>query len=140
MNMSVAEETATTRTRPERRSDRISLGLRIRVSGHSGLKQEFATTTRTVLISRHGAKIILEHDQVPHGELSVGCLNTNKESEARLVGFMGDEAEGPSYGIEFLDKEINVWNIAFPPFEESGKAVARTLLRCQRCGMTELAI
>ena len=139
MNTDVMEKTSQSERRPERRSDRISLGLRIRVSGRSGLNQEFATTTRTVLVSRHGAKIILEHDQVPSGELSIGCLNTNKEAEARLVGFMGEEAEGPSYGIEFLDKEINLWNIAFPPLEESGKAVARTLLRCQRCGTTELA-
>jgi hypothetical protein len=92
-----------------------------------------------VLVSRHGAKIILDHDRVPTGELSVGCLNTNKEAEARLVGFMGEEAEGPSYGIEFIDQEINVWDIVFPPLEESGKAVARTLLRCQRCGMAQLA-
>jgi len=139
MNMNVVEEAAPVRTRPARRSDRISLGLRIRVSGHSGLKQEFATTTRTVLVSRHGAKIILEHDQVPLGDLSVGCLNTNKEAEARLVGFMGEEPEGPSYGVEFLDQDINLWNIAFPPIEESGKAVARTLLQCRRCGTTELA-
>jgi hypothetical protein len=115
------------------------LGLRIRVSGHSGLNQEYATTTRTVLVSRHGAKIILEHDQVPQGGLNIGCLNTNKEAEARLVGFMGEEPEGPSYGIEFLDKKINLWNIEFPSPAESGKAVARTLLRCQRCGTTELA-
>lgn len=139
MNTDVMEETSRMEGRQARRSDRISLGLRIRVSGHSGLKQEFATTTRTVLVSRHGAKIILDHDQVPFGELSIGCLNTNKETEARLVGFMGEEPEGPSYGIEFLDQEINLWDIAFPPLAESGKAVARTLLRCRGCGTTELA-
>ena len=139
MNMSVVEEAAPVLGRPARRSDRISLGLRVRVSGRGGLNQEFATTTRTVLVSRHGAKIILDHDQVPHGELSIGCLNTNKEAEARLVGFMGEEAEGPSYGIEFVDQDVNLWNIAFPSLAESGKAVARTLLRCQRCGKTELA-
>ena len=139
MNTDVVEKTSRIGGRPGRRSDRISLGLRIRVSGHSGLKQEFATTTRTVLVSRHGAKIILEHDQVPSGELSIGCLNTNKEADARLVGFMGEEPEGPSYGVEFLDQEINLWDIVFPPLEESGKAVARTLLRCRECGTTELA-
>ena len=139
MNMSIVEEGARAQGRPGRRSDRISLGLRIRVSGHGGLNQEFATTTRTVLLSRHGAKIILDHDQVPQGELSVGCLNTNKEADARIVGFMGEEPEGPSYGVEFLDKEVNLWDIAFPPLEEAGKAVGRTLLRCRQCGTTELA-
>ena len=139
MNTDVVEKTSRMAGRQARRSDRISLGLRVRVSGHAGLKREFATTTRTVLVSRHGAKIILEHDQVPHGELSIGCLNTNKEADARLVGFMGEEPEGPSYGVEFLNKEINLWDIAFPPLAESGKAVARTLLRCRRCGTTELA-
>ena len=139
MNTNVVEETTPMEPRPTRRSDRISLGLRIRVSGVSGLDREFAATTRTLLVSRHGAKILLDHDLVPHGELNVGCLNTNQEADARLVGFMGEEAEGPSYGIEFLDRDVNLWNIAFPPLEESDNAVARTLLRCRRCGTTELA-
>jgi hypothetical protein len=92
-----------------------------------------------VLVSRHGAKIILEHDVVPQGDLNVGCLNTNLEADARLVGFMGEEQDGPAYGIEFLDENINLWNIEFPPISQSSEAVARALLRCQRCGTTELA-
>ena len=139
MNATVVEEAPKTPSRRGRRSDRISLGLRVRVSGHSGLSQEFATTTQTLLVSRHGGKIILDHDRVPSGELVIGCLNTNKEAEARLVGFMGEGPGGPAYGIEFLDENANLWNIEFPPIEESGKAVARTLLRCQHCGTTKLA-
>lgn len=139
MNTTVEEEAAKTWSRPARRSDRITLELRIRVAGHSGLSQEFATTTRTLLVSRHGAKIILDHELVPQGDLSIGCLSTNKEADARLVGFMGEEPEGPTYGVEFTDEDANVWDISFPPLEESGQAVARTLLRCRRCGTTELA-
>ena len=125
--------------RAARRSDRIALGLRIRVSGSAGLGKEFATTTRTTHLSRHGAKIVLEHDLVPCEELNIGCLETQKEADARLVGFMGEEREGPTYGIEFLDPDANLWDIGFPPLAESREAVARTLLRCTRCGSAELA-
>ncbi len=139
MNTNVIEGTLPRERRSGRRSDRISLALRIRVSGVTGLDQEFATTTRTLLVSRHGAKILLEHDLVPHGELNVGCLNTNLEADARLVGFMGEEPEGPTYGIEFLNPSVNLWNIVFPPLAESSHAVARALLQCPRCRTTELA-
>jgi len=136
MNTNVIEGTLPRERRSGRRSDRISLALRIRVSGVTGLDQEFATTTRTLLVSRHGAKILLEHDLVPHGELNVGCLNTNLEADARLVGFMGEEPEGPTYGIEFLNPSVNLWNIVFPPLAESSHAVARALLQCPRCRRT----
>ncbi|MBI4464698.1 MAG: PilZ domain-containing protein [Acidobacteria bacterium] len=127
------------RKQPVRRSDRISLRLPVRVSGAFAMGREFTTNTRTLLLSRHGAKILLDHELIPHSTLSVGCLETNKEADARLVGFMGQEPEGPSYGIEFLDKNVNLWNIEFPPLAESAKAVARLLLECPRCHAVELA-
>lgn len=137
--MNLVTESEARTSRAARRSDRIALGLRIRVSGSSGLGKEFTTTTRTTHLSRHGAKILLEHDLVPNEELNIGCLDTHKEADARLVGFMGEEREGPTYGIEFLDPDANLWDIGFPPVSESRKAVARTLLRCTRCGSAELA-
>ena len=123
---------------PIRRSDRIALGLRIRVSGTSGMSREFTFSTRTLLLSRHGARILLDHALVPYSTLSVGCLETNKEADARLVGLMGEEPEGPSYGIEFLDTDVNLWNITFPSLSESEKAVVRLLLECPRCHSLEL--
>jgi len=137
--MSLVTESGVELGRSARRSDRIALGLRIRVSGSSGLGKEFATTTQTTHLSRHGAKIVLEHDLVPCEDLNIGCLETRKEADARLVGFMGNERKGPTYGVEFLDPEVNLWDIGFPPLMESRQAVARTLLRCTRCGTAELA-
>ncbi|MBI3894829.1 MAG: hypothetical protein HY313_02750 [Acidobacteria bacterium] len=125
--------------KPARRSDRVSLQLQVRVSGTFAMGREFTTNTRTLLISRHGAKILLGHEIIPYSTLNIGCLETQKEADARLVGFMGEEPDGPSYGIEFLDKNVNLWNIAFPPLTESAKAVARLLLECPRCHAIELA-
>ena len=139
MTMNLLSESSEVKQRAARRSDRIALGLRVRVSGTSGIGKEFTTATRTTHLSRHGAKILLEHDLVPNEGLNIGCVDTNKEADARLVGFMGEEPEGPAYGIEFLDREVNLWNILFPPVSESRKAVARALLQCTRCRAAELA-
>ena len=122
-----------------RRSDRISLQLTVRVSGTFAMGRECTTNTRTLLLSRHGAKILLGQEIIPYATFNVGCLETGKEADARLVGFMGEEPEGPAYGIEFLDKNVNLWNIEFPPLSESAKAVARLLLECPRCHAVELA-
>ena len=96
---------------PVRRSDRISLRLRVRVSGAFAMGRECTTITQTLLLSRHGAKILLDREMVPCSTLTVGCVETDKEADARLVGFMGVAPEGPSYGIEFLDKKVNLSNI-----------------------------
>ncbi|MGH9785351.1 MAG: PilZ domain-containing protein, partial [Terriglobia bacterium] len=108
--MSLVTESREEMSRAARRSDRIALGLRVRVSGSSGIGKEFTTTTRTTHLSRHGAKILLEHELVPSEGLNIGCMDTHREADARLVGFMGEEREGPAYGIEFLDPDVNLWD------------------------------
>lgn len=93
----------------------------------------FVDDTRTLVISRHGASIVLNRALVPEQEVTVRCMLTNVEANARIVGQVGEEPAGIHYGIEFLDPEVNVWGIEFPSLAESEDAVGRVLMECSRC-------
>jgi len=124
---------------PARRSDRISLEVPIEVAGTDAFGQFFTEGGRTLLLSRHGAKIALSRDLVPDQEVQVSCPSTGKSADARIVGLISSGGGAWHYGIEFLDPGIDVWGIEFPPLSESEKGVARVLMECGHCHARELA-
>jgi len=121
-----------------RRSDRIYLRLPIEVSGTDCNNFAFADRTETLVISAHGALILLKRALVPEQELTVRFPATRKEAGSRVVGQIGETPEGVCYGVEFLDPNANLWEIDFPPLSKSEDAVARVLLECERCRMREV--
>jgi PilZ domain len=116
-----------------RRSERVSLEVPIEVVGTSATGSDFLDKTRTLLVSRHGGKIVLDRILSPDQEITVLCPSTGKEVAARIVGHVGEGPEGHYYGIAFLDPEMNLWDIEFPELSESEKAAARILLECAVC-------
>jgi len=121
-----------------RRSDRITIELPLQVSGGDIKGFAFVENTRTALVTRHGAKIYSQHKMARDQELVIRCLRTGKEGEARIVGELGAGPEGYAYGVEFIDPQVNIWDIEFPPLPPSGEATGRTLLECVRCRNREL--
>jgi hypothetical protein len=118
----------------KRRSDRVVLELPILVSGTDCLGEAFVEQTHTLLLSRHGAKIVLRRKLVPDQEISIRCHETGQESDARIVGQIGgNNDDGFFYGVELLDLNANLWGIEFPTVDESENAVGRVLLECMRC-------
>lgn len=97
------------------------------------LGHDFIEETRTLVLSRHGAKILSKRKLVPDQELSVRCHKTGKEVVGRVVGQIGGGSGGYHYGLEFLDPGVNLWDIDFPPLADSEEAVGRVLLECVRC-------
>lgn len=121
-----------------RRSDRIDLELRITVSGTDAQGQDFMEETYTTIVGRHGAKIVLARPLVPDQELTIRCAGSGRESDAWVVGHLGEDAEGKYYSVKFLDPQVDVWNIEFPPLQEAERAVERVLLECIRCRRREV--
>jgi hypothetical protein len=121
-----------------RRSDRIYLRLPIQVSGTDCNNFSFADHTETLVISAHGALVLLKRALVPEQEVNVRFPATRKEASARVVGQIGETPEGVCYGVEFLDANANLWDIDFPPLAKSEEAVARVLLECERCRLREV--
>lgn len=122
-----------------RRSDRIELRFRISVSGTDAMGRAFLEEGQTLVVSRHGAKIALRRPLVPEQELSLRCVETEKEAVVRVVGQIGEGPEGMYYGVEILDPGLDLWGIQFPPLADSEKAVSRVLLECLHCRARELA-
>ncbi|HEV2233518.1 MAG TPA: hypothetical protein VGV68_08970 [Terriglobia bacterium] len=116
-----------------RRSDRVSLDLALQLSGIDSSGVAYIAEGHTLIVSRHGGKIVVDRKLVVKQELTLLCLATGRTADARVVGQIGRGPLGCFYGIEFLDGNANLWNIEFPPLAESRKAVARILLECVRC-------
>jgi PilZ domain len=122
-----------------RRSDRVPVELPIVVTGTDAMGAGFLEQSKTVMVGRHGAKILLVRMLVPDQEINIRCLKTSRESDARVVGQLGSEGQGHFYGVEILDDDPALWGIDFPPASESEAAVGRVLLECVRCHSQELA-
>ncbi|MGA3165075.1 MAG: PilZ domain-containing protein [Terriglobia bacterium] len=125
-------------TRTSRRSDRVFLELDIVVTGCELSGREFVERTQTLVLSRHGAKILSRYQLVPQQEVIIRCVKTDKEAVACVVGTIGETPEGYYYGIAALDPEFNMWDIEFPPLSEAEAAGSKTLLECFGCHKLEV--
>jgi hypothetical protein len=121
-----------------RRSDRVYLELKIQISGVDATGESFAEQTQTLVVSRHGAKVISRHVLVPRQPLNIRCYKTGIETLARVVGQIGQTDEGYYYGLELSDVQVNVWAIEFPSLAEAFDAAGRVLLECIRCRAQEV--
>jgi hypothetical protein len=114
----------------------------LEASGTDSNGQEFKEPTRTLLINRGGAVIILERDLKPEQQIQIrrqAGADSQKTVPARIVGEFGRQKDGHLYGIEILDNENDFWKIEFPSIAESTEAVARMLLHCSYCKSREVA-
>lgn len=100
----------------------------------------FSEQARTVLLSRHGAGIVSEYKLSPEQELIIRSLETNKEAEVRVVGQLGSQGESYTYGVAFLNQNIDFWGIEFPPVSQSEKAANSVSLQCASCGARETVV
>jgi len=124
-----------------RRSDRVSLTLLLEASGTDNFGKEFKEPTRTMLISRGGAVIVLDRELKAEQQIHLrrqAPQENHREADVRVVGQFGREKEGYLYGIEVLDPARDLWGIEFPPIAESEEAVARMLLECSYCRAREV--
>ncbi len=124
-----------------RRSDRVALTLLLEASGTDSNGQQFSEPTRTLLINRHGAVIVLDRELAPEQRIHLrrrAPMESHREGEARIVGQFGKQNEGAVYGIEVLGEQNDLWGVEFPPVAESAEAVARMLLECTYCRSREV--
>jgi hypothetical protein len=116
-----------------RRSDRVYFELEVVITGADAIGQEFVEETRTLVLTRHGAKIVSTRTLVPDQVILIQCRRTKREADARVVGQIREDSEGNYYGIELLDLGVDLWGIEFPPIAEADLSVGRVLLECPRC-------
>jgi hypothetical protein len=125
--------------RPEgmRRSSRIPREIAILLVGSDMEGKVFSEETKTVLLSRHGAGIVSQYVLSAEQELILRRLDTGKEAEIRVVGQLGSLGESHTYGVAFLNPEMDLWGIKFPGMTDSEKEANRITLQCSSCKTRE---
>jgi hypothetical protein len=120
-----------------RRSSRIPKEIGILLVGSDTEGKVFSEKTKTVLLSRHGAGIVSHYKLSAEQELILRRLDTNKETEVRVVGQIGAESDIYTYGVAFLDSTSNFWGIKFPLPTDAEKRIRVVLLECSSCQARE---
>lgn len=121
------------RAEERRRSDRVSLLSAIRVTGADPTGEAFSEEARTVLVTLHGAAILVKRRLLPEHQLTIRSYGTGNEAKVRVVGQIEQQPEGGLYGVKFLHPDVNPWDIRFPPLAASEDALVRLLLQCAAC-------
>ncbi len=97
----------------------------------------FSEQTKTVLLSRHGAGIVSQYALYAEQELILRRLDTDKEAEIRVVGQLGNDGGLYTYGVAFLNPEMDLWGVKFQGMTDSEKVASRVLLQCSSCKTRE---
>jgi hypothetical protein len=97
----------------------------------------FSEPTNTVLLSLHGAGIVSRHKLSPEQELILRCPDRNAETPVRIVGQMGASNGVYTYGLAFVDPQLNFWTAEFPPLTPAEIEQALVSLACSSCKTVE---
>jgi len=98
-----------------RRSQRVLMTVRVRVSGQTGVGLPFQEETHTRAISAHGA-LILVSAQVYRGQrLTLSNVQTKGALECVVAHINRHQSDHPQVGVEFMLPNPMFWHVAFPP-------------------------
>jgi hypothetical protein len=115
-----------------RRGGRNAKEIGIVLLGTDTAGHVFSEETRTVVLSRHGAGILSKYRLAPDEILTIRFLGGTAEVAVRLVGEIGQNARGYTYGVAFVDPDLDFWELKFPPTPKWQVSV-NVALRCSLC-------
>jgi hypothetical protein len=119
-----------------RRSGRLLKSLPILLIGSDAEGRVFSENTHTVVLSLHGAGIVSTHKLIAEQELILRSMESNREAEIRVVGEIGSEDGRYTYGVAFLDDELDFWDMDFPASPSPAERPLELVLECGSCGAT----
>lgn len=117
------------------------LEIPIRVFSFGGSAGDFSEDTRTVVVNRDGALIILRHRVAADAIVRIINLENFREADFRVVGLSRQEGGRYSeWGVECMDRDRCLWEIEFPPPMEVNDSRGGALLQCQGCGKQSFVV
>ena len=119
-----------------RRSGRLLKSVPILLIGSDAEGRMFSEDTHTVILSLHGAGIVSNNKLIAEQELILRSKETNLEAEIRVVGEIGSEDGRYTYGVAFLDDELDFWKMDFPAPPLPSERPLELVLECGSCGET----
>jgi PilZ domain-containing protein len=121
-----------------RRSGRIPREVAILLIGSDAQGKDFMEQTKTVVLSRHGAGIISAHKLAVEQEITMVYVSRDREAAIRVVGQIGSEDDSYTYGVAFLDSDIDFWDVEFPSATDAENSACRLVLQCCSCDCREV--
>jgi len=122
-----------------RRADRVEVAVPIEVSGSDAAGQYFFDRTETLVISRHGATLVLDRKLMPEQDLHIRNLKNQREAEVHVIGFIAKHPKGDVYGAKFINPADNLWEIDFTVPEDSNEDAYRLVMECMGCAGRQVA-
>jgi PilZ domain len=119
-----------------RRSGRLLKSVPIVLIGSDAEGRTFSEDTRTVILSLHGAGIVSNHKLIAEQEMILRSKETGREAEIRVVGEIGSEDGRYTYGVAFLDDDLDFWQMEFPEPPSPAERPLELVLACGSCGET----
>lgn len=99
-----------------RRTERIALEIPIRVYSFGRTCGFFTEDSRTLMVNRDGALIILKNRVAPEGVIWIINLENLRQDDFRVVRLARQKRRGSAeWGVECLDKNRDLWQTNFPP-------------------------
>jgi len=123
-----------------RRTERLFLRYPVKVAGFDSAGSQFGETTHTIVVNRHGGRVLLKVALTPGQTVKVTQVVSGRAADFRVVGLAGSPGpEGGEWGIECRDEGLSFWGITFPPMDESA-ASSSVLLECEKCHEVALTV
>jgi PilZ domain len=124
-----------------RQSDRISLRMPVAASWATAEGATFTQTVETLLVSRNGGVLRFTEKLEAGQELHLRRFIEGdqwKNTRARVVAEIDQDANGFLYAIHILDPRSDFWDIDFPAPHKGEEALARLLMECSFCQRREV--
>ncbi len=119
-----------------RRSGRLLKSVPSLLIGSDAEGRIFTEESHTVVLSLHGAGIVSNNKLIAEQELILRSEETNQEAEIRVVGEIGSEDGRYTYGVAFVDDELDFWKMEFPAPPSPSERPLELVLECGSCGET----
>jgi hypothetical protein len=106
-----------------RRSTRLFISIPIVITGKDVNRKEFQENTRTLVVNKHGAKIVTAQQLSMGTEVFVENRALHTGAKANVV-WLGEKRDaGNEVGLQLADAE-NIWGVEFPPNDWNPAAAA----------------
>jgi len=116
------ELTNTKRWLKNRRSQRIDLNVPVVVHRPLTEGPQFYESTRTLVVSAHGALMALTGVVAPRQRLLLQNKGSGEQLECRVVSVKRELTGPPEVAVEFTRPAPSFWHIAFPPADWTASA------------------
>ncbi len=125
----------------KRRSDRVMLTVPLRLHGTDEKGAPYQDEARTLVLNRHGARIHTRRLLRSGDKVRLGSHLTRREANFRVVGPVAPFTDkGGEFGVEYLNRDDNIWGIQFPPASGPDSQDSKAILECRRCQTVALQL